>query len=56
MLKRATEDSFVRSPLEIYTRYDDADCDGCCLMDDIATELELEEGTDTNPIPLGFDQ
>ena len=56
MLKSADTDHFVRSPLEIYTRYDDADCDGHCLMDDIAAELDLEDGTDTQPIPLGFDQ
>ncbi len=56
MLKSASDNYCVRSPLEIYTRYDDADCDGMCLMEDIAVELDLEDGTDTPPIPFGFDQ
>jgi hypothetical protein len=42
MLKQAERDHFVRSPLEIITHYDDADCDGLCLMEDIADELEIE--------------
>jgi hypothetical protein len=42
MLRQANEDHYVRSPMEIVTHYDDADCDGHCLMEDIAHELEIE--------------
>ena len=51
LLKRSTQDHYVREATSILTRFDDADCDGYCLMDDIATELELDD--DTEPIPLG---
>ena len=50
LLKRSTQDHFVREATSISTRYDDADCDGYCLMEDIATELDLDD--DTKPIPL----
>ena len=42
MLKKIDRAPFVTSPFEITVNYDDADCDGHCLMDDIATELEQE--------------
>jgi hypothetical protein len=42
MIRKAENDHFVRSPLEITTFYDDADCDGYCLADDIASELEID--------------
>ena len=29
------------SPFETTVHYDDADCDGYCLMDDIRVELDL---------------
>jgi hypothetical protein len=51
LLKRSTQDFYVREATSILTRFDDADCDGYCLMEDIAAELGLED--DTEPIPLG---
>jgi hypothetical protein len=51
LLKRSTQDHFVREATSILTRFDDADCDGYCLMEDIAAELGLDD--DTEPIPLG---
>lgn len=50
LIKRSTEVGYVQETTHINTRYDGADCDGYCLMDDIADELGLEEGTE--PIPL----
>ena len=50
LLKRSTDDHFVRDATSIVTRYDDANCDGYCLMEDIANELELDD--DAEPIPL----
>ena len=51
LLKRASQDHYVREATSIVTRFDDANCDGYCLMDDIAAELDLD--ADTQPIPLG---
>lgn len=51
LLKRSTQDYYVREATSILTRYDDADCDGYCLMEDIAAELGLDD--DTEPVPLG---
>lgn len=31
--------------------YDGTDCDGSCLLMDIAHELELPDGEDTEPLP-----
>jgi hypothetical protein len=45
LLMRSDQTGFVQEAKSILVRYDDADCDGNCLMDDIATELDLEEGT-----------
>ena len=53
LLKRSTQDDFVRDATGILTRFDGADCDGYCLMDDIASELGLEDGTE--PIAIGLD-
>jgi hypothetical protein len=50
LLKRADAGHFVEEATCILVRYDEADCDGHCLMEDIAHELELEDGT--KPIPL----
>jgi hypothetical protein len=50
LLKRSAQTSFVESATSIMTHYDDADCDGYCLMDDISSELELDP--ETQPIPL----
>lgn len=51
LLKRASQDHFVREATSIQTRFDDANCDGYCLMEDIAAELGLDN--DEQPIPLG---
>ena len=51
LLKQSTQDYYVREATSITTRYDNANCDGYCLMDDIAAVLNLED--DTEPIPLG---
>lgn len=42
LLKKASESHFVEQATEILVHYDDADCDGSCLMQDIATELGIE--------------
>jgi hypothetical protein len=51
LLKRASQDHYVREATSIVTRFDDANCDGYCLMLDIAAELDLDDNT--QPIPLG---
>lgn len=51
LLKRSEESYYVQETTSITVRYDDANCDGYCLMEDIAWELGLEDGT--KPIPLG---
>ncbi len=53
LLKRSTEPGYVQDATEILVHYDDADCDGHCLMEDIAIELDIENGT--KPIPLQGD-
>lgn len=45
ILKKCDESCFVISPMEICVFYDDADCDGSCLMEDIAENLNIKEGT-----------
>ena len=54
LLKRSTQDYYVREATSILTRYDDANCDGYCLMTDIASEIGIDE--DTDPIPLGEEE
>jgi len=51
LLRRSTQDHFVREATSILVRFDNANCDGYCLMEDIASELELDD--DAEPIPLG---
>lgn len=41
MLKKCRDSHYTLSVMEETVHYDDADCDGSCLMDDIATELGL---------------
>ena len=41
MLQKCDQSQYVISPMETTVFYDDADCDGHCLMDDIAIELEI---------------
>lgn len=50
LLKRSTQSRFVEEATSILVHYDGANCDGYCLMDEIAQELNLEEGT--QPIRL----
>jgi len=50
LLKRADDNHFVDQATSIVTHYDGVDCDGYCLMEEIADELGLEESTE--PIPL----
>jgi hypothetical protein len=42
MLKKQDESHYVISPFETTVHYDDADCDGRCLMEDIQHELRIE--------------
>lgn len=42
MLKKQRDSHYVISPFETTVFYDEAECDGYCLMEDIATELNLE--------------
>jgi hypothetical protein len=41
MLQKLGGSRYVVSPFETTVHYDEADCDGYCLMEDIAIELEL---------------
>lgn len=53
LLKRSTQGHYVVGATSIQTHYDAADCDGYCLMEDIAYELGLDD--DTDPIELADD-
>ena len=46
MLKKCDDSYYVISPMETTVFYDGADCDGSCLMGDIALLLHLELGTE----------
>ncbi len=50
LLKRNAGYYYVKSPAETMVFYDDANCGGTCLMEDIANELGIDD--DTPPIPL----
>jgi hypothetical protein len=39
MLIKCRDSAYVISPMETTVFYDDADCDGSCLLDDIEHEL-----------------
>jgi len=43
ILKKSKNSPYVISALETTVFYDGTDCDGYCLMDDIAIELNIEE-------------
>ena len=43
LLRQADKSHYVLNAMEILVHYDDADCDGFCLMEDIASELEIED-------------
>lgn len=51
LLKRADDSHYVLEATHILVFYDEANCDGHCLMEEIAMELGLEEGEP--PIQLG---
>ena len=42
MLKKADKSYYVINVMETTVFYDGADCDGSCLMEDIADELGIE--------------
>ena len=42
LLQKVNKDGFVDNVLETTVFYDDAECDGSCLRDDIAIELAIE--------------
>jgi hypothetical protein len=50
LLKRSQEGPCFEEATAIQVRYDEADCSGFCLMEDIMFELDLDDGTE--PIPL----
>lgn len=54
LLKRNEQSEFVQSAMETLAFYDDADCDGFCLMEDIRFELRLEEATEPLPLKNGL--
>ena len=43
LLRKASEMHYVQEATHITVFYDDTDCDGYCLMEDIATELDLDD-------------
>lgn len=51
LLTRAKDSHYVLEATGIQTFYDEANCDGYCLREDIAYELGIDE--ETEPIPLG---
>lgn len=53
ILKRCDDGPYVKDPLGVCARWDNANCDGGCLMEEIADLLGLEEGEP--PIPLEDD-
>ena len=42
LLQKQEESHYVLNLLETTIHYDEADCDGYCLKDDIEAELELK--------------
>jgi hypothetical protein len=43
ILKKCSEAEFETSPMAITVYYDEADCDGSCLMEDIARHIGLDD-------------
>lgn len=43
ILKKCDEGLYVKNVLEVTAFYDDTDCDGYCLMEDIAIHLGIDE-------------
>jgi hypothetical protein len=54
LLLRSSDLHYVREATSILVRYDDANCDGYCLMEDIAIALNLDDLA--KPIPLGEEE
>jgi len=50
LLKRTDEGPYVVEAMTTLTHYDDCDCDGACLCDDIADILGIDP--ETRPIAL----
>jgi hypothetical protein len=50
LLQRSSRMHLVEGACSINAHYDGADCDGFCLMEDIARELGID--SDQDPIPL----
>lgn len=50
LLRRSDSTHYGTNAMEILSYYDEANCDGFCLMNDIAIELDIPLHTD--PIPL----
>ena len=46
LLKKCEKSRYVLNAMEVTVNYDDAECDGFCLMEDIAIELKLGEYSD----------
>jgi hypothetical protein len=44
MLIKCRDSQYVLTPMETTVFYDDADCDGYCLLEDIEAELNVGEG------------
>lgn len=42
MLKKADDSHYVLNVMATTVRYDEAECDGHCLLEDIAIELGIE--------------
>lgn len=51
LIKRSTQSHYVQETTSIQVMYDDANCDGYCLMNDIAFELGFDDDY-VEPIPL----
>lgn len=43
LLKQCSESDYVLEAPAVTVFYDDAECDGLCLMDDIANELGIDD-------------
>ncbi len=50
LLTKSERSGYVVEAAGILVRYDEADCDGMCLRQDIADELNI--GAETDPIPV----
>ncbi len=44
ILIQCEESYYVEDALSLIAHYDDADCDGSCLLDDISMELGIDRG------------